>query len=67
MHNLQINSTGEVVKPGETVLELVPMGESLVAEVRISSRDIGHIQEDQPVTVKLTAYDYARYGGMKAR
>lgn len=65
VHNLQVNSTGEVVKPGETVLELVPMGESLVAEVRISSRDVGHIQEGQPVTVKLTAYDYARYGGMK--
>jgi len=65
VHNLQINSSGEVVKPGETVLELVPMGESLVAEVRISSRDVGHIQEGQSVTVKLTAYDYARYGGMK--
>ncbi|BCS88127.1 HlyD family type I secretion periplasmic adaptor subunit [Pseudodesulfovibrio sediminis] len=65
VHNLQINSSGEVIKPGETVLELVPMGESLVAEVQISSRDVGHIQEGQSVTVKLTAYDYARYGGMK--
>ncbi len=65
VHNLQVNSSGEVVKPGETVLELVPIGKTLVAEVRISSRDVGHIQEGQPVTVKLTAYDYARYGGMK--
>lgn len=65
VHNIQVNSPGEVVKPGATVLELVPIGESLVAEVRISSRDVGHIQEGQPVTVKLTAYDYARYGGMK--
>lgn len=67
VHNLRINSTGEVIKPGETVLELVPMGRNLIAEVQISSRDIGHIEVGQPVTVKLTAYDYARYGGVKGK
>lgn len=67
IHNLQINSPGEIVKPGETLLELVPAGKELIAEVRISSRDVGHIQVGQPVTVKFTAYDYARYGGMKAK
>ena len=67
VHNLKINSGGEIIKPGETVLELVPMGETLVAEVKISSRDVGHIQEGQPVTIKLTAYDYSRYGGIKGK
>ncbi len=65
VHNLQVNSPGEVVQPGETVLELVPMGKKLVAEVKITSRDVGHIQIGQPATVKLTAYDYSRYGGAK--
>ena len=63
IHNLQVNSLGEIVKPGETVLELVPAGKELIAEVHISSRDVGHIQVGQPVTVKFTAYDFARYGG----
>ncbi|ACS80137.1 HlyD family type I secretion periplasmic adaptor subunit [Maridesulfovibrio salexigens] len=67
VHNLQINSPGEVDKPGETVLELVPVGKELIAEVRISSRDVGHIKVGQAVTVKFTAYDFARYGGIKGK
>ena len=67
VHNLQINSPGEVVKPGETILELVPVGKELIAEVRISSRDVGHIKIGQVVTVKFTAYDFARYGGIKGK
>nr|WP_321513727.1 HlyD family type I secretion periplasmic adaptor subunit [uncultured Pseudodesulfovibrio sp.] len=65
IHNLQINSAGEIIQPGETVMELVPIGRKLVAEVKISSRDVGHIEEGQTVTVKFTAYDYSRYGGIK--
>lgn len=65
IHNLQVNSEGEVIKPGETIMELVPVGRKLVAEVHISSRDVGHIEEGQTVTVKFTAYDFARYGGIK--
>ncbi|WP_031483950.1 HlyD family type I secretion periplasmic adaptor subunit [Maridesulfovibrio frigidus] len=67
IHNLQVNSLGEIVKPGETVLELIPTGKDLIAEVHISSRDVGHIQVGQPVTVKFTAYDFARYGGVKGK
>ncbi|SDL23072.1 membrane fusion protein, adhesin transport system [Maridesulfovibrio ferrireducens] len=67
IHNLQVNSLGEIVKPGETVLELVPAGKELIAEVHISSRDVGHIQVGQPVTIKFTAYDFARYGGVKGK
>lgn len=67
IHNLQINSVGAVVRPGETVLELVPAGKELIAEVHISSRDVGHIQVGQSVTVKFIAYDYARYGGIKGK
>ncbi|WP_027186569.1 HlyD family type I secretion periplasmic adaptor subunit [Desulfovibrio inopinatus] len=67
VHNVQVYSAGEVVKPGATLMELVPVGEKLVAEVRISSRDIGHVSLDQTVTVKLTAYDFSRYGGMKGK
>lgn len=67
VHNLQVKSAGEVIEPGETVMELIPGGRNLVAEVQISSRDIGHVDIGQSVTVKLTAYDFARYGGLKGQ
>lgn len=67
VHNIQVSSTGEVVRPGETIMELIPVGKNLVAEVQISSRDIGHVDIGQTVTIKLTAYDFARYGGLEGQ
>ncbi|QJB56896.1 HlyD family type I secretion periplasmic adaptor subunit [Pseudodesulfovibrio sp. zrk46] len=67
VHNLQVNSPGEIIQPGETVVELIPGGKNLVAEIQISSRDIGHVEIGQDVTIKLTAYDFARYGGLKGQ
>ncbi len=40
------------------------MDREMVVEARISSRDVGHVQAGQPVTVKVATYDYARYGGV---
>lgn len=65
VHNLKVHTIGEVVQRGGAVLEIVPLGKDLIVETRISARDIGHLQPGQPVTVKFTAFDYARYGGIR--
>ncbi len=67
VHNLRLRSPGEVVEPGGKLLDLVPMDRPLVARTKIRSRDIGHLQIGQPVTIKVQAYDYARYGGISGR
>lgn len=67
VHNFQLSTIGEVVEPGETILEIVPKGADLVIEARLSARDIGHLRVGQPVTIKFTAYDYARYGGVTGK
>ncbi|MBF0190332.1 MAG: HlyD family type I secretion periplasmic adaptor subunit [Magnetococcales bacterium] len=51
-----------VIPPGGLVAKIVPLGETLHAEIRITTRDIGHVKVGQPVTIKVTTYDYARYG-----
>lgn len=61
---LQVHTVGGVIPPGAVVLEVVPMDREMVVEARISSRDVGHVQAGQPVTVKVATYDYARYGGV---
>ena len=64
VHKLKATTAGEVVTPGETLLELVPFGILMMAEIHISPRDIGHIVVGEPVTLKFMAYDFARYGGI---
>ena len=49
---------------GGVVMELVPVDDVLIAETRISTEDIGHVHLGQPVTVKVSAFDFIRYGGI---
>ncbi|WP_298836778.1 HlyD family type I secretion periplasmic adaptor subunit [uncultured Roseobacter sp.] len=59
--------TGEVIEAGSTLFELVGSNENLVAELRIGEADIGHIQVDDRVSLKLTTFDARRYGEITGR
>ena len=60
------NSTvGGVIAPGAPMIEIMPLGKRILIEARVLSSDIGFVKVGQPVKIKLTAYDYALYGGMQ--
>jgi adhesin transport system membrane fusion protein len=62
VQDLKFRTLGAVVPPGGPLLKVVPVDDVLQIEARISARDIGHVKPGQRVTVKMTTYDYARYG-----
>lgn len=62
---LTVNAINAVVRPGETLLELVPTGDNVVVEARLSPLDIGHVQIGQDVDVRVTAFDFSSYGALK--
>jgi adhesin transport system membrane fusion protein len=61
-----VNTIGSVIQPGMDLVEIVPTNDSLLIEARIRPADIAFIHPGQTATVKLTAYDFAIYGGMPA-
>lgn len=61
---MKYRTIGSIVTPGDVVAEVVPESDMLVAEVKISPRDIGHVKMDRQVLIKIDTYNYARYGGM---
>jgi len=61
---LTVNTIGGIIRPGEPLMEIVPLGEKLVVEAKIDPKYIGHIKINQPVQVKVSSYDYARYGAI---
>ena len=65
--DIKITTIGGVVKPGETIMEIVPSNDNLVIEASISPADIAFIYPKQDAVVKITAYDYERYGSIKAK
>ena len=61
---IHINTLGGVVQPGMDLMEIVPVEDTLLIEAQISPNDIGFLHEGMKAVVKLTAYDYAIYGGL---
>lgn len=61
---LQATTVGGVLAPGATITEIVPLDKELIVETKIQTKDVGHMRVGQPVTVKVTSFDFARYGGI---
>ncbi len=61
------STVGGVVAPGSTIMDIVPIDESLIIEARFSPADIGFLYPGLKAIVRLTAYDFAVYGSMEAR
>ena len=53
-------------KPGEPLIEVVPMDDTLLVEAMVSTKDIAFLRPGDPARVRLTAYDFARYGSLDA-
>ncbi|GEN24623.1 HlyD family type I secretion periplasmic adaptor subunit [Halomonas cupida] len=66
VQRLTFNTLGGVVQPGQEVVEIVPTDDALVVEARIAPQDIAFLRPGLPATIKLTAYDFAIYGGLEA-
>ena len=63
--NLKLQAVGNVVRQGEPIMEVVPNDEVLVVETRLSPSDRGYISMKQAADVKVSAYDFLRYGTLE--
>jgi len=61
---LEVHTVGGIIAPGRELMEIVPADSELFAEVKISPNDIGHIKVGFPVIIKITSYDFSRYGAI---
>ena len=67
VNKVHVTTAGGVIKPGEPLVEITPLDEDLIVEAKIPAKDRGKIWVGLPVMVKVTAYDYALYGGIEGR
>lgn len=64
---IYINTVGGVVKPGEPIMDIVPLDDTLLVEARVLPKDVAFLRPGQDVTVKVSAYDFAIYGGLEGK
>jgi membrane fusion protein, adhesin transport system len=65
--NVKYAAVGNVVKPGEPIMEVVPVKDQLVIELKLNPADRGFIEVGQQALVKISAYDFYRFGGLTGR
>ena len=61
---IYINTVGGVVKPGEPIMEIVPLDDTLLVEARVRPADVAFLRPGQKAMVKISAYDFSIYGGL---
>jgi adhesin transport system membrane fusion protein len=65
--NVRVTTRGGVLRPGEEVMQIVPLEEDLVIEAKVSPTDIAFIKPGLNATIKIDAYDYAIYGTLSGK
>ncbi|MDR2820527.1 MAG: HlyD family type I secretion periplasmic adaptor subunit [Desulfovibrio sp.] len=64
---IYINTVGGVVKPGEPIMDIVPLDDTLLVEARVTPKDVAFLRPGQDVMVKISAYDFSIYGGLEGK
>lgn len=64
---IKVNTVGGVIQPGMDLLEIVPLEDQLLIEAKIRPADIAFLRPGQQAMVKLTAYDFSIYGGLRGQ
>lgn len=65
VNKLFATTLGGVVRSGQDLLEIVPADNSIAIEVELSPKDRAEIRVGLPAVIKISAYDYSKYGGLE--
>lgn len=67
VNDVQITTVGGFVNAGEKIMQIVPIGDKLLVEARVAPSDIAFIKVGDRANVKVTAYDFSIFGGLRGR
>jgi len=65
--NVRITTVGGVIRPGEEVMQIVPVEDDLLVQAKVSPADIAFLKVGQDVRVKIDAYDYTIFGDLPGK
>lgn len=63
--DIRFNTRGGVIQPGEHIMNIVPLEDQLLVQAKVKPADVAFLHPGLKATVKITAYDFSIYGGLK--
>ena len=64
---IYITTNGGVVKPAEPIMDIVPLDDKLLIEVKVKPSDIAFVKVGQNAMVKISTFDFSKFGGLRAK
>jgi len=64
VNKLNVTAINEVVRAGDAIVEIVPVDDTLLVETQIRPEDIAFIRAGLTATIRVSAFDYTKYGTM---
>lgn len=62
---LDVRTSGQTVRPGDAIAQIVPQDSPLILKARVSTQDISRVTPQQEVQLRVSAYPYPEYGTLK--
>lgn len=62
--NVRITTLGGVIRPGEDVMQIVPVDDELLIEAKVKPSEIAFLKLGLPASIKIDAYDFSVYGDL---
>jgi adhesin transport system membrane fusion protein len=63
--DIKVTNVGGVIQPGQQIMSIVPYADQLIVEARVKPSDVAFLKPGLPAMVKISAYDFGIYGGLK--
>lgn len=63
---VQQTTLGSVIQSGQSILEIVPVKDDMLVEAYVKPSEVAFLKVHQPAVVKLSAFDFNKYGGLQA-
>jgi adhesin transport system membrane fusion protein len=65
--NIRVTTVGGVLRAGEELMQIIPVGDDLVLEAKVRPADIGQVHPGLDATIRFDPFDYTIYGGVKGK
>lgn len=59
---VRITTLGGVLKPGDELMQISPVDDELLVEIKVNPSDVGQLHTGLPVSLRLDAFDSSIYG-----
>lgn len=67
VNSLGVTTIGGVIRPGEEIAQITPLGDELFVEAQVKVSDVANVIPGQDATIKFSAYDYTIYGSLSGK